>query len=269
MLALLRKVPKALNILQKLGVYSGLKYILLHILEDTWLLGKVIELRGNTGHLDGATFYLDSPYIATRLKSRFLLRTWEIEARSLIKEYLPYDVPLIEFGSCIGVVSCITNKLLARPEDHIVVEANKNLVPILEMNREKNDCRFKIINAAIAYGVKEITFYLGHSLNVGSISNETSQSIAVSTTSLEAIIQQKGFSKVNLICDIEGAEIDLLSTEGDVISKYVEWIVMEMHGQNKSTQAHSYLESLSFALIDVFNHNRIYHNQGLMTGAIG
>jgi len=260
-----KKLSKALQILHQQGMFSGFKYFLFRILEDKWLFGKLIELRGNTGSLEGSSFFLDSPYITTRLKSRFLLQTWEVEARYLMNKYLPNDLPLIEFGSNMGVVSCISNKLLTTRKAHVVVEANKNIIPILERNRENNGCRFKIVNAAVAYGTEEISFYLAPDINegsTGSTGSTTSQSITVPTTTLEAILQQEGFSRVSLICDIEGAEMDLLANEGDVLSNRVEWIVMEMHGQEG--KAHAYLEALGFDLIEVFNHNCIYHNHGPM-----
>ena len=267
------KLSKVLLVLHEQGAYSAFKYILFRVIlqlpKGKWLLDKVIELKANTIYLDGSVFCLDSSYITTGEKIRFLRGTWELEPRFLIKKYLPHDLPVVEFGGCIGAVSCITNKLLTAPEAHIVVEANKNILPILKTNREKNGCQFKIINAAIAYEAEETSLYLKDRVDSGSIYHNTPQSIIVPTTTLEVIIQQEGFARVSLICDIQGTEIDLLRAEGEVISNYVEWIVLETHDQNGSTQAYSLLKSLDFVLIDQFNHNSIYHNQGLMSDTTG
>jgi FkbM family methyltransferase len=262
-----RRLSKVLRISQEQGPYAGARFILLHILEDRWLLGKVIEIVGNSAHLDGCAFHLDSPYIATRLKSRFLLGTWEEEARYLVKRYLPANLPVIELGACIGVVSCLTNRLLMRPESHIVVEANKHLLPILETHREKNGCRFKILGAAIAYGAEEVTFYLDDGFNEGSTVRHTPQAITVPTITLQGILDREGFSRVSLICDIEGTELELVETEGDTMSSHVEWFIAEVHGQVKSAKTRSYLEALGFRLIEQFNHNHIYRNQRLAPGA--
>ena len=255
-----RKISIALNILHKQGLFLGGKYILSYFLEDIWLLGKVIELRGNVTHLDGCTFYLDSSFIDTKLKSRFLLKSWEMETRYLIKKYLPNHLPIIEFGACMGVVSCITNKLLTDPDSHIVVEANRNLIPIIKMHREKNDCRFKIMNAAIAYGTKKTSFYMDQRINEGSTIRRTSEPITVPAISLKAILQQGEFSKASLICDIEGSEIDLFANEGSVISDHIERVVLEIHSRDTPDEAQSNLELLGFTLIEQFNRDCIYHN---------
>lgn len=244
----------------------GTKRILLRIMEDKWLLGKIIEIRGNLVSMDGCVFYLDSPYITTRPKSRFLLGTWEEETRCLIKKYLPKNLPVIEFGACIGIVSCLTNKLLVNPESHIVVEANKYLLPTLEVNRVKNDCKFKVINAAIAYGTSEITFYLNEAFNEGSTVHKTRQTITVPTITLQALLNQEGFSRINLICDVEGAEYSLVDTERKVIKNHVEWFFVESHGyvQDSSDKIRSNLEALGFCLIEEYDRNQVYHNQGVI-----
>ena len=99
-----RKLSGALKTLKDEGPYSVARLLLLNILEDRWLLGKVVEWRGNSATLDNSIFCLRSPYIATKLKSRFLIGSWEGEARYLIKKYLPRDLPVVELGACIGVV---------------------------------------------------------------------------------------------------------------------------------------------------------------------
>jgi hypothetical protein len=68
------------------------------------------------------------------------------------------DLPVIELGGALGVVACVTNKLLAQPSAHVVVEANPLAIPPLTVNKEANHCAFEIVNRAIAYGVDSVTF---------------------------------------------------------------------------------------------------------------
>jgi FkbM family methyltransferase len=153
------------------------------------------------------------------------------------------------------------------PASHIVVEANRDLLPILETHRVKNGCRFKILSAAIAYGAEEVTFYLDDGFNEGSTVRQTPQGITVPTITLQGVLDREGFSKCSLISDIEGAELELVETEGETMSSHVEWFIVEVHGQVKRAKIRSYLEALGFRLIEQLNHNQIYHNQRLTPGA--
>ncbi len=253
-----RKTIKVRTMLKKEGFVAAFKFVFTRLLEDRWLLGKLVELRGNTGALDGCTFDLSHANIATFLKSRFLLKSWEEESRFLFKKHMPKDMPLVEFGASIGIVSCITNKQLANPEAHIVVEANPRLLPILEKNRADNNCGFKILNKAIAYGASEAHFTLNDRCNEGSIS-QTAADITVPTISLRKILDAEGLTKINMICDIEGAEVDLVENEGHVLRDHVEWLIVELHGKERSRKTCEGLEAQGFGLVEEFENNRMYH----------
>ncbi len=254
-----RKIAKALTMIKDRGLLYAIRFIHIFIHEDTWLLGRLVELAGDTGKLDGCTFDLNQPVITTFLKSRFFLKSWEEEARYLFKKYQPVDLPLVEFGASIGIVSCITNKQLADPASHIVVEANPNLLPVLEKNRADNQCEFRVLNNAIAYGSEEVHFSFSDRCNEGLIS-QTASDITVPTLSLQKILETEGFSKINLICDIEGHEIDLVENEGQFIGDHVDWIIIEVHGQLRADKTQTMLEDHGFQLIEEFENNQIYRN---------
>ena len=260
-----KKMSTALWILQEQGPYSLARFILVRIVEDRLLLGKVVEILGDSAYLDGCLFDLDSPYIATRLKSRFLTGTYEAEARYLIQKYLPRNLPVIEFGAGIGVVSCLTNRLLMNPESHVVVEANKYLLPTLEKNRDTNGCKFRVLNAAIAYDAHEAILYLSDRFDESNIVHKTAQTITVPTITLQGLLAKERFSKVSLVCDIQKAEVELVENEGEVMRNHVEWLVIEMHdfGPSRGAETRSNLEALGFCLIEQREYNHLYHNQGL------
>ena len=46
----------------------------------------------------------------------------------------------------------MTNRLLANPDKHVVVECNPTLVETLAKNRRINQCQFTLVQAALAYG---------------------------------------------------------------------------------------------------------------------
>lgn len=113
-----------------------------------WLLGKLVELKGNHFVSDGLTFTLDNPRISTRMKSHFFRGDYEDGERRMLARFLDPGLPTIEIGACIGIVSCTTNRRLENPERHVVIEANPYLIPTLEANRDRNGCRFTIVNRA-------------------------------------------------------------------------------------------------------------------------
>jgi hypothetical protein len=47
-------------------------------------------------------------------------------------------------GGCIGVVSCVINRVLQEPSRHVVVEGNPYIIPALQCNRDFNGCSFQI-----------------------------------------------------------------------------------------------------------------------------
>ena len=127
------------------------------------IAGKIVELMGNKGKISEMTFDLDNPYIATFLKSRFLFKTYEDGAEQLISDYVDPELPVVEFGGCIGVISCLTNRQLRNKQEHVVIEAQPHLIKTLAENRDQNHCEFKVINAALAYGADEVEFWINPS----------------------------------------------------------------------------------------------------------
>ena len=107
--------------------------------------------------LDGCTF--DTRRLPNLpIKLALLNKTYEDFERRAVLQYLRPEIPVIELGGCIGVVACITNKLLNNPADHVVVEANPNVLSHLNENRTANQCEFEVLNAAIAYDTETVTF---------------------------------------------------------------------------------------------------------------
>lgn len=272
---LTRKANILARMLRQHGTLRTIRFVVSNVLEDQWILGRLVELLGNRGRLRGLEFDLDSPHINTRLKSRFLINTWEMETLHLVDKYLPTDLPVVEFGACIGVVSCFMNKRLENPKAHVVVEANENLIPLLERNRNRNGRGFKIMNSAIDYTGDTVTFHHSDNFNEGKTEphNYQHETSVVSTISLQAILEQEGFEKICLISDIERKEHDLIEHEGQVLVDHVEWFLVEMHDMpvvdplrepcpdDKGVpRSHAVLEDLGFRRVADYSNNWLYHN---------
>jgi FkbM family methyltransferase len=174
-------------------------------------------------------FSIDSPIIKTVEKCGLYFESHEPDERALLNNGPPRDLPVVEFGGGIGVISCVTNRKLAKPENHIVVEANPDLVPLLERNRDLNGCRFRVVHKALAYDAAEVRFNYHWSLFGGGLDSPSEKSVSVPSTSLKAIADAAGFDKFSVICDVEGAEAALVEREIDTLRERVRFLLVEIH----------------------------------------
>lgn len=192
-------------------------------------VGRLVELTGNRIRIEGMRFSVNCPEVATAHKSILWFGRHEVEERELLRRFLPADLPVVEFGGGLGVVSCLTNRQLASPDRHIVVEAIPSLAALVERNRDLNGCQFRVVNAALAYGAPTVTFSV-HNNFVGSrLNGEFGTSVSVPSITLGQIIDQAGFNGFSLICDIEGAEADLVAHELGLIANRVAFLLVEIH----------------------------------------
>lgn len=203
--------------------------------------------------LDGCTFNLkqipNSP-----MKLVLLEGDYESFERRAVLQYVDPAQPVIELGGCIGVVACITNRMLKNAKSHVVVEANPEVVPLLEESRLSNRCEFEVVNAAITYDQPFVTFSPSRDLWSNSISKEDlGPTVTVPATRLHDIVKSRNFNSFTLICDIEGHEYELVLNEADVLQK-ADTIILETHarviGEAKTTQLLDRLEEIGFHMID-------------------
>lgn len=201
----------------------------------SWLMinnpavGKLVELSGNRIKIDGLRFSVNCPQVATAHKSTLWFGRHELEERELLRRFLPADQPVVELGGGLGVVSCLANRQLSTPERHVVVEAIPSLAHLVEQNRDLNGCRFQVINAALAYGFPTVTFSI-HDNFVGSrLDADFGTSVSVPSITVAQIVDQAAFDRFSLICDIEGAEADLVAHELGLITDRAVFVLVEIH----------------------------------------
>jgi FkbM family methyltransferase len=197
---------------------------------DNHLIGRWIEFLGNRVKIDGLTFNVDNPLIRREHKSTIYFGIYEEPERRFVRRFLRAESTVIELGGSIGVVSCMINQKLAEPRRHVVVEANPMLVPTLHRNRELNKCEFRVVNAAIAYGVTEVAFSSrGHFLMGSLASCDDPDAQRVPACTLQQLLGDLAETDMVLVSDIEGAEIALVEHDGDLIASRFGMIIMETH----------------------------------------
>jgi FkbM family methyltransferase len=118
---------------------------------------------------------------------------------------------------------------VADPTAFVVIECNPILLPTLKSNRDRNGCQFEIEPVAIAYGGETVSFTIDGHFMMGRLQEGAGQRVTVKATTMKSILDRKAFKKINLISDCEGAEIDLVLNEPDVLRERVKWLVIETH----------------------------------------
>ena len=92
-----------------------------------YVAGCYFDIRGGMYLTDGLTFEVPREHTTRQMRGRFAVDTYERPERTLVSKYLPPRATVLELGGCIGVVSCTVNRMLDRPDKHVVVEANRVL----------------------------------------------------------------------------------------------------------------------------------------------
>lgn len=235
---------------------------------DNWVLGKLVELRGDHVQLDGCQFDLSSPVIMTPQKAGFWLGNYEAQERIAVQQIPDLGLPVVELGGGIGVVSCVTSKHFGNPSAHVVVEANPNMIAVLEQQRILNGCNFTVVPANLAYEAAEVPFHVNAKFLASSaldFSDPHAQVINVAATSLRTILDQQGFDNIVLICDIEGAEVSLFEQESDLIGSRVKYLVLEFHpkltGREAVQAIEEKLEQLGFTHLYQGKDNNLFRNE--------
>ena len=248
---LLKMIATAKRLIENNGV-AGVIRIFASKLSWYGLLGigRLVELRGNVVWIDSCSFYVGNSLIPATLKGLLILDRYEKPERTAVQLFVDPGMPVIELGGSIGVVACITNRLLADPAKHIVVEPNAALIPLLEENRRRNDCGFTILPYAYAYGSDEVMFASHRNFLTSTTVQKSDHSVPVKATNLQSILEENGIERFTLICDIEGSEVQLLEHEGALIGKRAATIIIEMHqklyGLQRRCELLTKIENLGF-----------------------
>jgi FkbM family methyltransferase len=210
------------------------------------------------GRLEGCVFRLDPD-----IRHCLIEADYEGPERYAAKRYIRRDIPVVEFGGSMGVVSCVLNRRLKNPRSHVVVEANPRVLPTLLENRNRNNCAFEILHGAAGGAGKSVRFYIGENALSSSAIATTSESVDVPCLMLADILQSRGFGRCALVCDIEGSEIEMIRAEMDTLRSHVEVLIVEFHpgisGLDPVEEARLLLERHAFT--EVWHQDNVFAYQ--------
>jgi FkbM family methyltransferase len=213
----------------------------------------------------GCSFVMPREHTSHYERGAAWLRGYEKPECLLVSEFMPPDATVLELGACLGVVSCVLNKKLLRPERHVAVEGNPRIIESLGRNRELNGCRFQIENCVVSHRSSE-EFFLGASIVLSGRDHSGGEPVQVAGRSISDLERKYGFSFDFLVMDIEGREYDMLTNHRGSV-KHFRGIVLEKHpqilGQAKVRQYEAALFEMGFtkvkslASVDYFRNTSV------------
>ena len=198
---------------------------------ENWIVrpieGLIFDLKGGRFQVDGCVLTVPRHLTTRAYRACFLRGDYEEEKRILIKQFVQAEDQVLEFGACLGIVSCVTNRLLRDQTRHVVVEANPRLIPSIYQNRALNKAGFLIEHCAVSNKPEE-TFYLHPVFIVGGTSQRKSEhAVRLPGRSWRELEARYG-PFTTLIMDIEGSELDVLEASRDLLARY-RLVIVELH----------------------------------------
>ena len=215
-------------------------------------LGLIFDLKGGRFKADGCVFLIPKKITTFEFRACFLTKAYEMDERKLVRKYIFPEDSVLELGACLGVVSCVTNKLLRNQTRHLVVEANPYCLPAIHRNRDLNQCAFLIENCAVS-NQREVTFFLHPDYLVGGTAQkESALPVRVPGRSLPELADRYGPFSV-LIMDIEGGELEAMESSAGILRNF-RLVIIELHdwviGVTGINRCHELLQQAGFKLAE-------------------
>jgi FkbM family methyltransferase len=197
---------------------------------------------------DGCTFVIPRDVTNIRLRGSCFDNTYELPERSLVQRFIRPEDSVLELGACLGVVSCAANVQLRDRSRSLVVEANPRCIPVIEKNRELNNCGFRIENCAVS-NEKETTLFLSPAgVLSGTLKSASPFPVKIPGQTLAELFRRHGPFSV-LIMDIEGSELEVLESSAQLLASF-RFIVVEFHsaliGENGVNRCREILKQSGF-----------------------
>ena len=208
--------------------FARLKKVLTKLLCSS-LSGSVIGLvTRNRIPFRGARIKVDSTNVRHATKARLFLGIYESAECRFVKKYLRRDVPTVELGASLGAVSSQISQVLADGVRYVCVEANPNLIPLLSENVDRNSTHLdrSVVTGAVCYGGETVEFRVSNDNRISSLQGEgNGRAVTVKSVRLSEIAPEQPYQ---LVCDIEGAEADLLANDSQTLER-CQLAIVELH----------------------------------------
>lgn len=177
----------------------------------------------------GVLLDLSAGHVPSTTKARVLLRIYEMEERWFVERYIDERSDVVELGAGVGFISCYARSRLADESTYVAVEPVADVIPIIERNRELNGLEFSIVERAYSSDDGPIAITVPDRFTASGRYRTDGNERTVETTDLESLVERFDLHRFDLIADIEGAELELLGTELDILESRCRTMVIELH----------------------------------------
>jgi FkbM family methyltransferase len=174
---------------------------------------------------NGYEFRAD-PEMGQRLKNG----TYEKDEIYILNKLDIKDCTVLEVGGCLGVLSTIINKKLNNPQNHVVIDANPELIDTITYNKLHNNCKFKIDNCIISKNGSHTMFTCYDKAVAGSAHRRDNweknpRKYEIKNKTLDDYDQKFDV----MVIDIEGGELQFLYENCEYIKKNIKYVMLEIH----------------------------------------
>lgn len=150
------------------------------------------------------------------------------------QKYFKGDTDILEFGSSCGIVASHFASKLKENKKYIAVEANNGLLEVLKNNllHYKTDgTEIIILNNALYYGAENVSFLVSNNTTESHIvngQNLTGTTVEIPAITLTHIVDRYHLANYTIVCDIEGAEVEILLNETETLN-FCRYLFIELH----------------------------------------
>jgi FkbM family methyltransferase len=174
----------------------------------------------------GVRLAVDRDVLSPAIVESFYKGGYEGPEVQIIRSTLHPDDRVLEVGGGVGFIGIIAAQIVRQPDQVLIIEANPQLLPLMERNFTLNGVRPTVRNAVLGKnGGSEVSFYLHDDFWASSLAKfPGGRETKVPQQDIHAVFRE--LRPTYMIVDIEGGEIDLfdgLSLDG------VEKLCLEVH----------------------------------------
>jgi FkbM family methyltransferase len=189
-------------------------------------------------------FDLTEANIEKRMVASVFFGFYESAEIRLVEKYVDGGLDVIELGASCGIVSShLASKFTSSSRQLISIEANELLARCWMVNTSRHNfskASILFLSRAIYYRAESVDFAISKNTTESKIGNPepSNHIISVKSVSLAKLIEDYSIDKFILVCDIEGAEVELFLLEKLNYLQKCRKIVIELH--NTSDQQTMY-----------------------------
>lgn len=161
--------------------------------------------------IGGVTLKTDGTVLSPAMVRALYRGHYERAEQELLDATLTPHDRVLELGAGVGFISTFAAQRV-KAKNVTVVEANPELIPLIEANHELNGFDIEIHNCVLGHEMGETTFYVAENFWASSLEDAPGRKpVSVPVRPLDAMLRDHSITY--LVCDIEGGEASLFNAD--------------------------------------------------------